>query len=287
MMTETPVDRIREEILRVEGTVWVLHAPTGVPVYDFAFDRLLACRRPLRLPGEIEAIARVGAIADYDAYHARWAEAGVRLVHSPDEHRRASELPLWYPLLEDLTPRSLWGRQPPGADVVGSELGWPIFVKGSRQTSHHRRSLSIVEGPDAYVRVLEAYERDPILHWQEIVCRSYVPLRLVEDVALDRVPSSFEFRTFWWRGRLVGFGPYWWEGKRYEVTASEWDGAVEVAQEAARRLNVPFLVVDVAQTAAGRWLVIECNDGQEAGYAGVPPIGLWQRLVVAERQRAP
>jgi hypothetical protein len=48
---------------------------------------------------------------------------------------------------------------------------------------------------------------------------------------------------------------------------------------------VPFLVVDVAQDVDGRWWVIECNDGQEAGYAGVSPFALWQRVVELERAR--
>ncbi|HKQ90284.1 MAG TPA: ATP-grasp domain-containing protein [Blastocatellia bacterium] len=35
-----------------------------------------------------------------------------------------------------------------------------------------------------------------------------------------------------------------------------------VANQVAKRLNVPFLVVDVAKTMAGRWVAIECNDAQ-------------------------
>jgi hypothetical protein len=48
---------------------------------------------------------------------------------------------------------------------------------------------------------------------------------------------------------------------------------------------VPFLVVDIAQAADGRWLVIECNDGQESGYAACTPIALWQRVLDLEARR--
>jgi hypothetical protein len=54
----------REDLLLVEDTVWVLPLPTGTGIYDFPFDRLLACRRPYQLPPDLCAIARVGAIAD-------------------------------------------------------------------------------------------------------------------------------------------------------------------------------------------------------------------------------
>jgi hypothetical protein len=269
-----------EDLFLVEDAVWVLAMPTGKAVYDFPFDRLLACRRPFQPPASLTAVARVGAIPDYDEYYRRWAEQGVRLIHTPDEHRRASELPRWYPCLEGLTPKSLWFSQPPSAALIERELGWPIFMKGGRQTSRHKKSLAIIDGAEAYARALEAYARDPILCWQDLVCRRFVPLRPVEEAAVpDRIPSSFEFRTFWWHGELVGFGRYWWEGRAYEATRAERQAALALAAEAARRVNVPFLVVDLAQDVTGTWLVVECNDGQESGYAGVSAIGLWQAIV--------
>ncbi len=199
----------REDLLLVEDAVWVLTAPTGKSIYDFAFDKFLACRHPYHRPESLTAIARVGAFPDYEKSYQDWAAEGVQLIHSPDEHRRASELPRWYPLLEDLTPKSLWFSGTPSVDIIERELGWPVFMKGVRQTSHHKKSLSIIEGPEQFARALRAFSQDSILHWQGIVCRRYVPLRPIEEVALNRIPSSFEFRTFWWRGELVGFGRYW------------------------------------------------------------------------------
>jgi hypothetical protein len=52
-----------------------------------------------------------------------------------------------------------------------------------------------------------------------------------------------------------------------------------VAQRAAGRLRVPFVMVDFAKAADGRWIVIECNDAQESGYASIPPQALWQRVL--------
>jgi len=158
-------------------------------------------------------------------------------------------------------------------------------MKGARQTSRHQRRLSIISSEHDFLRAIEEYGRDPILAWQDIVCREFVPLRPVADSEQDpsRMPISYEFRTFWWMGRLVGAGRYWWEGPEYSWTEAERNSAIEVAEEAARRLAVPFLVVDVAQTKEGRWIIIECNDGQESGYAGVSPFALWQNIVRCEK----
>src|SRR5690349_14418000 len=71
---------------------------------------------------------------------------------------------------------------------------------------------------------------------------------------------------------------YWWQGVDYSLSREQELRAVGIAREAARRVDVPFLVVDVAQQLDGTWIIIECNDGQESGYAGVSPFSMWQTL---------
>jgi hypothetical protein len=159
-----------------------------------------------------------------------------------------------------------------------------VFVKGDRQTSRHRKSLAILRNREEFETARQDWKRNSILRWQKVVCREFVRLRVVEDARPDRIPASFEFRTFWWKESLVGSGRYWWEGARYDWTEGEQAEGLAVAREVIRRVDVPFLVVDIAQTVDGRWIVIDCNDGQESGYAGVSPIGLWQKIIGIERE---
>ncbi|MCA9701651.1 MAG: ATP-grasp domain-containing protein, partial [Myxococcales bacterium] len=86
----------------------------------------------------------------------------------------------------------------------------------------------------------------------------------------------------WWRQELVGIGRYWWQGRDYGLSPAEERSAVAIAGEAARRVDVPFVVIDVAQQIDGTWIVIECNDGQESGYAGVSPFAMWQTIARVE-----
>jgi hypothetical protein len=275
-----------DDLVHLDDALWLIRAPVGTPNYDFAFENLFPCRHPWQAVSDIVAVARVGAIEAYPDVYARLQATGIRLVHTPHEYSRCTELPTWYPLLLGLTPESYWFNSPPPASEVEARLSWPVFVKGERQTSRHQKSLSIIKGPDEFDRAMRAYREDPILRWQRVVCRRYVPLRPVAgDGPADRVPRSFEFRTFWWKGNLVGIGRYWFEGQTYTLSSAEEADGLTVAREAARRLQVPFPVIDIAQTAEGRWIVIECNDGQESGYAGVMPIGLWQRVIEIERGR--
>ena len=269
----------------LEDTLWLLTSRTNIAIYDFDFQHCFHTRSPLHPIGNISAVARVGAPANYQGFYDECLAGGIALINSPEEHMRASRLDAWYPLLEDLTPRSVCFRERPTLEQVKAKFIWPVFMKGVRQTNRHQRKLSIIESDADFISAMEMYAHDPILGWQDVVCREFVSLRPLADTGLNqsRIPRSYEFRTFWWKGELVGAGRYWWEGPGYHWRPDEQAAALAIAGEADRRANVPFLVVDVAQTAVGNWIVIECNDGQESGYAGVSPFELWQKILDHEK----
>jgi ATP-grasp domain, R2K clade family 3 len=271
------------DIFLLENSVWIAASIIHVPRYDFSFETFFSCRRPYQRPEQITAIGRFGAIDNYkNLYDALQAE-GISLIHTPEQHRLASELTSWYPLLKDITPHSLWFDAPPEASIIEKHFSYPVFIKGNRQTSRHNAHLSIIHSRAEYELAIMHYQNNPILHWQSFVCRDFVTLRSVPiRQRSEKIPPSFEFRTFWWRGEYVGIGAYWADFASYAWTEAEKFAALQVAQKAADRLEVVFLVIDVAQTAQGEWIVIECNDGQESGYAAVAPIALWQNIIDSE-----
>lgn len=271
------------DIFCLEETVWLAEAKINVPAYDFRFDSFFACRRPLYRPEMIKAVGRFGVANNYSELFEKLKSEGVELVHTPEQYLLASELTNWYIALEDLTPRSIWFDAPPTANEIEKQFDYPIFVKGSRQTSRHRAEFSIVRSRQDYERVIANFQQDSILHWQNFVVREFVELRPVAGKSGDKIPPSFEFRTFWWYGELVGAGAYWKDFAEYSWNESEKFSALQVAQKAVERLNLPFIVIDLAQTKTGDWIVIECNDGQESGYAAVSPIALWQNIIEIEK----
>jgi len=270
------------DLLNLEENLWILARPTGLPHYDFAFERYFHYHRRWHPEDLISVVARVGAILDYPRFYRTEWERGINMIHTPEEHQRASDFPSWYPLISDLTPKSLWSTTVPSPDQIDSEIGWPVFVKGARQTSRHRRDLSCIRNADEFRRAMDLYRQDPILHWQDIIVREFVALRPVEDPLPHRIPTSYEFRTFWWKGKLVGCGRYWWQGAQYTATREERQTGLALARRAARRIRVPFLVIDIGQKTDRSWVVIECNDGQECGYTGLSPLGLWRRILDIE-----
>jgi len=278
------------DIALLENTLAIVAQPVGVSVYDFDFALYFDCRHPPFFAPDTPCVLRVGAVEDYPTRYAELLELGLRPVNSPSEHERASELDHWYPLLHDLTPRTRIFERLPPAERIEAEFAWPIFLKGSRQTSKHNAKLSVIGDREHYAWAVEQYQRDPVLHWQRPAVREFVPLAPVAGGIAGKVPASLEFRSFWWRGTCVGWGRYWYQAAAY--ACDDIEAGLAIAAEAARRLQVPFLVVDIAKTADGRWIVIECNDAQESGYAAAPPRAIWDAVLAAvaaesKRESAP
>ena len=185
------------DVFALDGLVWFAVQPNVGPAYDFNFEQFFACRRPYERPDEVVAIGRLGAPSSYQETFCAWLDRGVRLVNSPAQHARASELPAWYPLLDGLTPRSAWFDKPPTAEVVQQSFDWPVFVKGARQTARHSAKLSIARDATEYVSLRDRYLADDILHWQACVVREYVQLRSLGGGLPGKVPHSCESRTVW------------------------------------------------------------------------------------------
>lgn len=125
---------------------------------------------------------------------------------------------------------------------------------------------------------------EQIIMDQGLVVREFVPLKQLGE-GLNGLPVSNEWRTFWyWTPdtlTCLGAGYYWLASHpETAVDAKLTLAGCRVAYEAARRVgpNVPFFVIDVAETANGEWIVIEVNDAQMSGLCGVPAETFYRRL---------
>ena len=172
----------------------------------------------------------------------------------------------------------------PSLEELLKDFSFPVFIKGNRQTNHHMKSKCIIETADQYEALRKTWENDPILSWQKAAIREYVPLQVIDsDTFPDMVPISQEFRFFYFEGQFMGYGPYWTLGPKYSMPDDELEETLHVTKWAANKVNTPFVAIDIAKTAEGDWIIIEVNDGQESGYAGVNPIVLWKNVVNASR----
>jgi hypothetical protein len=192
--------------------------------------------------------------AEYHALYAALADRGVVLGTTPQMYRSAHELPGWYGVFIELTPRSLWTER---VDVVEAcELlsllrPGPAVVKDFvKSMKHYWIEAAFI--PDVGERV--AAER---------VIRRFVELRGtdIEGGIVLREFEDFlqpELRTWWYRDKCILVTPH---PDSPDALVPTNIGLEDIAAAVAR-LGSLFVVVDIALTRKGRWRVIEVGDGQ-------------------------
>jgi hypothetical protein len=215
----------------------------------------------------------------YEAIHAAALTKNIRIINAPDEFRRAEEFDRFYPRLGELTARSAVADSLEACEAAAVEMGYPVFVKGTIQSlkskgveacvAHDASQLRAIAG-----RILQSHRRS----LGKVIVRELVALRH-SRTGPGGFPLGREYRLFVLRGEVVGLG-YYWEGEDAlaELHAGERETLIALACEAARRVAVPYLTVDIGQRDNGDWLVIEVGDAQFSGLSQVPIHALWSRL---------
>jgi hypothetical protein len=272
---------ILRTLVEINGAVCVACQKTNFDIYDFDFRQYFETR-PVIKDTTLPVILRTGAIDDYESLSDTLMEFGLSLINSASQHAMASLLPNWYPKIKEFTARSVWYETLPAAETILAEFTFPVFIKGERQTNRHSRATSIANNLADLENILYYWKQDEVLGWQRLICRDFIELERIGEHAGDKIQPSKEFRIFLWKNSAVGIGHYWTEFEKVELAVSERAHIIKLAEEISTIVDVPFLVVDVAKKADGDWIVIELNDGQESGYAGVNKLQLWQKIIDIE-----
>ncbi|MQY25486.1 ATP-grasp domain-containing protein [Nocardia aurantia] len=192
--------------------------------------------------------------AEYAALAAALRRRDVTLRTTPEQYRRAHELPGWYAALTDLTPRTVWtvGDDRADFDCARGELG-----SGPAVLRDYTKSMKHYWAEAAFIP--ESDDADSAWH----VAQRFRELR-GEDMAGGFVLRRFEHfvsaevRTWWVDGECVAIGPH--PDTPQDPPPADVDFATLGRPIAG--LGFPFVTVDFALRADGMWRVIELGDGQ-------------------------
>lgn len=224
----------------------------------------------------------IGYIPSPQWYEAIYTEAlrkGIRLLNTPDEHLDAQEFDRAYMRLQDLTPQSVIITRPEECARAVAQVNLPVFVKGAVQSRKARgwkacvaETLEELERLSAQLLALDTRSRG------KVVVRRLVKLRHAR-LSGQGFPFGREYRVFLYRGEVLGFG-YYWEGDDplKPLLPAEQTAVLALAQKAALRVGTPFLAVDIGQTEAEDWIVIETGDAQFSGVSQIPLLALWHSI---------
>jgi hypothetical protein len=262
MMLLVPADPLRprrpDEHFAVEARA---AREVGLDVAVVDHDALVRGDDPTRA---VSAVPSAGGPAVYRGWmlaaprYAALADAlagrGVTLRTSAEQYRRAHELPGWYAALAALTPPSTWtvGAGRDDFDRARRDLGaGPAVLRDySKSMKHHWHEAAFIPDladADAAWKVASRFRE-----LREDDFTGGFVLRRFENL------GSAEVRTWWVEGRCVLVGPH--PDTPDDVPAGDVDAELVAASVAA--LGLPFVTVDLALRADGRWRVIELGDGQ-------------------------
>lgn len=87
------------------------------------------------------------------------------------------------------------------------------------------------------------------------------------------------FRLFFYGQTVLTYGFHLTEDDPLKwLTSPEEEEIFALALEAVRRLEVPFVAIDVGQQETGQWVVLETYDAQFAGLSHMPFLHFWYEL---------
>jgi len=239
-------------------------------------------------PGRALWIGYIPPPGRYAEIHAAAAAAFIGLPNSPEEHRRATELDAAYPRLVGITPETLWASTAAEAEAASAALGAPVFLKGAVKSDKEAGpEACFADGPGA-ARTLAARLLSSPRARGRVAIRRAVPLRSA-GAAPNGFPMAHEWRVFTLHGEPLASSRYW---QTEAIAAAAPAGALALAAEASRRLDVPFLAVDIAELADGdrwppRYTVVDVGDGQFSGLCGISAFPLWARVAGAAAWSCP
>jgi hypothetical protein len=206
-------------------------------------------------------------------------KAGGTTINTYAEHRYIADIGEYIADIGELTPKT-WRDL---ADVPKD--GGPFVLKG--ETNSAKRAWSTMMFAKDWYAAGEVYSRlsqDGLIGEQRIYIRQYIPLMNLGE-SIGGCPLTKEFRFFVYHGQVLSGGFYW---HAFAEDILEQGGKVptvaevpeEFLREAISRVasKAPFVVIDVAQGADGRWWVIELNDGQQSGLSANKPEVLFSAL---------
>lgn len=223
------------------------------------------------IPKESLVIARYSTLPFYEELESELALNGSRLLNSYREHMWIASMEWAQPggVLQDLTPTvyDRWDNIPEGQYIVKGRLNSRKQQWNQKMFAPNKASIS---------EIARALYDDQLIASQGVVVRPYVQLKSF-GTGIGGIPVSNEHRTFWFVDEedvlCLGEGFYWSNFPEFADKASLSEVGFNLAKEAAERIQkskkATFFAIDVAETEAGGWIVIEVNDGQSSGLSNV------------------
>jgi hypothetical protein len=227
------------------------------------------------VPENSLVVGRYSVLPFYRELEADLASKGSRLVNSFKEHDWIASFD-WYHYLKEYTPMTWHERE-----FQYCKSNGPFVVKGACNSRKQQWSTHMyAEDRKALSNVASLLANDPLIGPQGLIYREFVPLKEIERCHIYNQPFVNEWRFFFHKETLLSYGYYWTNcstPEKFSITTEAIDLAKHVASICAE--HTTFFVLDLAEKAAGGWILIEVNDGQCSGLSDNTAETLYSNLL--------
>ncbi len=241
---------------------------------EAAKEYFTVVKNRMAIPKGSLVIPRYSALPYYQELETDVQALESTLINSYRQHCYVADLRNWYYDLGDYTPRTWFAL-----DQIPDK--GPFFLKGQTNSKKHQwNSHAYAEDKHQAMQVYQNLATDGYIGHQQIYIRQFVPLKNI-TTGLNGLPISEEYRFFCYKKEILTSGFYWSSvdeelSNTYSADVVPRDFLTKIMDIVSNHIN--FYVIDVARTATGEWIVIECNDAQQSGLSANKPEVLYKRL---------
>lgn len=224
------------------------------------------------VPSNSLVIPRYSALPFYKELEEDVTILGSKLLNSYREHRYVADLKNYYEDLKHFTPQT-WFKMEHVPDNEG-----PFVLKGETNSRKDKFSTHMfARDKQEAIQVMMRLMDDSLIGQQEIYIRKFMEFESF-GTGMAELPIINEYRVFVLDGKILSKGFYW---------SSHMDIATDIVNSDSIPVeflnsvidivknNIRFFVIDVARLKNGNWMVIELNDGQQAGLSENNPDDLY------------
>lgn len=234
-----------------------------------------------QIPKDSLVICRYSALPFYKELEKELEINGSKIINSSRAHNYIADMEWAFGDLDGITPETWdnWVNLPEHSSFV---------VKGKTNSrKFHWQTHMFAKTKNEVPTVASRLMDDTLIREQGIVVRKYHDLKKVGE-GINGLPLTNEWRFFILDGKIISSGFYWSIIYGYENTLPP-NEAINIVNLAISRIPeyVRFVVVDVAETISGEWIVIELNDGQMSGLSCNNPQVLYHELFRNLTQASP
>ncbi|NJN87584.1 MAG: hypothetical protein HC881_16340 [Leptolyngbyaceae cyanobacterium SL_7_1] len=210
----------------------------------------------------------------YDRLYELALHNQIHLVNTPAQHGLIQHFDRVYPQLSDLMPKSVVVSQLDRWAIAFEQLGFPVIAH-CIQPIAGVPEWAIATNWQEMQRLIELFK---VQHPHPQVLLQHLQPRHTRSTA-HGFPLGRHYQIVFYQQTPMTYG-YRWAGDDSLIflDTDEEAAMMEVAVEAATRLQVPLVAIEVVQQECNQWLVVGVGDLHWSTLGQMPLIQLWNEL---------